>query len=94
MTRLKKVKKKFASPRKKRKVKSMNTILFPNAVRREGKYYIAESLDVDIASFGKTRIAALENLQEALESYAFGKMMKAAETEKPLSLKEAKKIFK
>ncbi len=51
----------------------MNTILFPNAVRREGKYYIAESLDVDIASFGKTRLAALENLQEALESYALGK---------------------
>lgn len=72
----------------------MNTILFPNAVRREGKYYIAESLDVDIASFGKTRLAALENLQEALESYALGNAMKAAETGKLIPLKEAKKFLK
>ncbi len=75
-------------------MKRMNTILFPNAIRREGNYYIAESLDVDIASFGKTRLAALENLQEALESYALGKAMEAAETGELIPLKEAKKFLK
>jgi predicted RNase H-like HicB family nuclease len=94
MTRLKKVKKKVALPRKKRKVKDMKNISFANAVYREGKYYVAESLDVDIASFGKTRLAALENLQEALESYALGKAMEAAETGKLIPLKEAKKFLK
>ncbi len=94
MTRLKKVKKKVALPRKKRKVKGMKNISFANAVRREGSYYIAESLDVDIASFGKTRLAAIEALEDALESYALGKMMQETEGEKNIPLKEAKKFLK
>jgi hypothetical protein len=94
--RLKKSKRTLALKKKKGKVKGMNTTtsLFPNAVWREGKYYVAQSLDVDISSFGKTRLAAIENLIDALESYALGKAMDAAETGKLISLKEAKKLLK
>jgi predicted RNase H-like HicB family nuclease len=69
MTRLKKVKKKVASPRKKRKVKRMKKIELISAVWREGKYYIAQCLNVDVSSFGKTKALALANLKEALELY-------------------------
>lgn len=40
-----------------------------NVVWREGKYYVAQCLNVDISSFGKTKKEALENLDEALELY-------------------------
>lgn len=40
-----------------------------NIVWREGKYYVAQCLNVDVSSFGETRKAALANLQEALELY-------------------------
>lgn len=72
----------------------MNTILFSNVVRREGKYYIAESLDVDISSFGKTKRAAIEALEDALESYTLGKLMKEVEGERNIPLKEAKRFLK
>lgn len=94
MKRLKNSKKKLASRPGRRKVKGMKNISFANAVHREGKYYIAESLDIDISSFGKTRLAAIESLEEALESYALGKAMKEAEGGKNISLKEAEKFLK
>jgi len=94
MTRLKKVKKKVALPRAKRKVKDMKTISFTNAIRREGNYYIAESLDVDISSFGKTKRAAIEALEDALESYTLGKLMRETEGERNISLKDARKFLK
>jgi predicted RNase H-like HicB family nuclease len=40
-----------------------------NVVWKEGRYYVAQCLNVDISSFGKTRKEALENLDEALELY-------------------------
>lgn len=36
---------------------------------QEGKYYIAQCLNVDISSFGKTKKEALKNLEEALALY-------------------------
>jgi len=42
---------------------------FSVASWKEGKYYIAQSLNVDVSSFGKTRKKALDNLEEALELY-------------------------
>jgi len=69
MTRLKKVKKKVALPRKKRKVKRMKKIELVSAVWREGEYYVAQCLNVDISSFGDTKAAALASLKEALELY-------------------------
>ena len=36
---------------------------------REGEWFVAQCLDIDVASQGETEIEALENLQEALELY-------------------------
>lgn len=36
---------------------------------KEGKYYIAQCLDVNVSSFGNTRNKALDNLEEALDLY-------------------------
>ncbi len=36
---------------------------------KEGKYYVARSLEVEVVSQGKTRKKAVVNLQEALELY-------------------------
>lgn len=46
-----------------------NLIQLQNVVWKEGKYYVAQCLNVDVSSFGKTRQEALDNLQEALELY-------------------------
>lgn len=40
-----------------------------NIVWKEGKYFVAQCLNVDVSSFGKTKREALDNLQEALELY-------------------------
>jgi len=39
------------------------------AVTREGRLYVAQCLEVDVASQGETVEAALANLREALELY-------------------------
>jgi predicted RNase H-like HicB family nuclease len=38
-------------------------------IYREGKYYVAQCLNVDVSSFGKSIEAARKSLQEALELY-------------------------
>jgi predicted RNase H-like HicB family nuclease len=40
-----------------------------NVVWKEGEYYVAQSLNVDVSTFGSTRAEALHNLREALELY-------------------------
>ncbi|MBI2004997.1 type II toxin-antitoxin system HicB family antitoxin [Patescibacteria group bacterium] len=40
-----------------------------NVVWKEGKHYVAQSLNVDVSSFGNTKGEALVNLREALELY-------------------------
>jgi predicted RNase H-like HicB family nuclease len=40
-----------------------------NVVWREGEHYVAQSLNVDVSSFGDTKKEALGNLKEALELY-------------------------
>ena len=47
----------------------MITAGFKNVVWREGGQYVAQSLNVDVSSFGNTRTEALSNLKEALELY-------------------------
>lgn len=42
---------------------------FTNVVWKEGKYFVAQCLNVDVSSFGKTHEEALKNLEEALELY-------------------------
>lgn len=47
----------------------MKTIQINNAVWKEGDYFVAQCLNIDISSFGDTKEEALSNLQEALELY-------------------------
>ena len=47
----------------------MKKLSLKNLVWKEGKYYVAQALNFDISSFGKTRSEALKNLIEALELY-------------------------
>jgi hypothetical protein len=42
---------------------------FSNVVWKESAHYVAQSLNVDVASFGDTKLEALKNLREALELY-------------------------
>lgn len=44
----------------------MNRTDHNTKVWKEGKYYVAQCLNVDVSSFGKTRKEALNNLNEAL----------------------------
>jgi predicted RNase H-like HicB family nuclease len=45
----------------------MKTIKY--IVYKEGKYYVSQSLNVDVASFGSTVEEATQNLKEALGLY-------------------------
>ena len=36
---------------------------------KEDKYYVAQCLNVDVSSFGKTHEEAMENLKEAIDLY-------------------------
>lgn len=47
----------------------MKKTKFINVTWKEGKYYVAQCLNVDVSSFGKTKKEALKNLEEALELY-------------------------
>ncbi|MCL5411729.1 MAG: type II toxin-antitoxin system HicB family antitoxin [Patescibacteria group bacterium] len=46
--------------------------VFTNVVWKEGKYFIAQCLNVGVSSFGKTYEEALKNLQEAMGLYQEG----------------------
>lgn len=47
----------------------MTAIDVQTVVFREGEYYVAQCLDVDVSSFGDDEDDALANLREALELY-------------------------
>ena len=47
----------------------MRKIDLKNVVWKEGKYYVAQCLNVDVSIFGKTKKEALAALDEALELY-------------------------
>ena len=47
----------------------MKSVEFKSVVYREGKHFVAQCLDIDVSSFGKSEKAALANLKEALELY-------------------------
>jgi predicted RNase H-like HicB family nuclease len=47
----------------------MKKINFKATIWKEGKYYVSQCLNVDVASFGITKKEALENLQEAVELF-------------------------
>ena len=47
----------------------MNKIKPKTIIWKEGKYFVSQCLDINIASFGKTKKQALSNLQEAIDLY-------------------------
>ena len=62
----------------------MKKIDLKNVVWKEKNYYVAQCLNVDVSSFGKTRKEALINLNEALELYfEDAGTVKLASVEKP-----------
>ena len=42
---------------------------FKNIVWKEGDDYVAQCLNIDVSSFGKSKEEALKNLNEAIELY-------------------------
>ncbi|TSC93372.1 MAG: hypothetical protein Athens101428_689 [Candidatus Berkelbacteria bacterium Athens1014_28] len=47
----------------------MKNIQLKNIVWKEGDYYVAQCLNVDVSSFGENKKEALSNLCEALELF-------------------------
>ncbi len=42
---------------------------FKNVVWKEGDYFVAQCLNIDISSFGESKAEALKNLNEAIELF-------------------------
>lgn len=40
-----------------------------NIIWKEGKYYVAQCLNIDVSSFGNTKREAINNLNEAMSLY-------------------------
>ncbi len=47
----------------------MKAIQLNNVVWKEGDYFVAQCLNVDVSSFGETKEEALKNLEEAIGLY-------------------------
>ena len=47
----------------------MKKLNLKNIFWKEGKYYVAQCLNVDVSSFGKTKVEAMKNIKEALDLY-------------------------
>jgi predicted RNase H-like HicB family nuclease len=47
----------------------MKSMQLKSVVWKEGKYFVAQCLNVEVSSFGDTREEALKNLEEALSLY-------------------------
>lgn len=47
----------------------MKQTVYQSVVYKEGKYYVAQCLNIDISSFGDTEQDALANLQDAVHLY-------------------------
>jgi predicted RNase H-like HicB family nuclease len=60
------------------------TLNLKNIVWKDDKYYVAQCLNVDVSSFGKTKKEALKNLDEALSLYFEDtKVVKLTKVERP-----------
>ena len=63
-----------------------------NVVWKEGEFFVAQCLNVEVSSFGSTKEEALRNLQEALDLYfedtPFANALEIGEVEVILTEKE------
>lgn len=50
----------------------MKKLTLKTVVWKEGKFYVAQCLNVDVSTFGKTKAEAMKNIKEALELYFEG----------------------
>ncbi|MDO8444456.1 MAG: type II toxin-antitoxin system HicB family antitoxin [bacterium] len=67
-----------------------NTIQLQNVVWKEDKFYVAQCLNVEVSSFGKSKKEALVNLNEALELYFEDqKLTKMVKIENPSIVKSS-----
>jgi predicted RNase H-like HicB family nuclease len=65
-----------------------NSVQLQNVVWKEGKFYVAQCLNIDVSSFGKTKKEALDNLNEALDLYFEDhKFLKIVKIENPSIVK-------
>jgi predicted RNase H-like HicB family nuclease len=48
---------------------AMKKVSLKNIIWKEGAYYVAQCLNVDVSSFGKTKKEAILNIQNALALY-------------------------
>ena len=55
---------------------------------QEGKYYIAQCLNIEVSSFGETVDEAIKNLKEAVELYLEGENIELPKIEKIMLGKE------
>ncbi len=63
---------------------------FQHVVWKEGKYYVAQCLNVDVSSFGESKDEALTNLEEALELYFEDEPIeKVVKIERPVLVKRS-----
>ncbi len=60
----------------------MQFLRLQSAVWKEGKHYVAQCLNVDVSSFGRTKRSALKNLDEALGLYFEDSKPQVARVEK------------
>ena len=51
----------------------MKKLTLKTVVWKEGRHYVAQCLNIDVSTFGKTRVEAVKNIKEALELYFDGR---------------------
>ncbi len=54
----------------------MKKINLKNVVWKEGRHYVAQTININVSSFGYTKASALRNLKEAVELYFQGEPKK------------------
>ena len=47
----------------------MKSMELKNVVWKEGKYFVAQCLNIEVSSFGNSKAEALKNLEEAISLY-------------------------
>ena len=66
-------------------MKKMKKTQLQTIVWKEGRYWVAQCLNVDVSSFGSTQKSALKNIKEALELYFEGaKFPKITQVKSPV----------
>ena len=50
-------------------MKKMRKIELQTIVWKEGRHWVAQCLNIDVSSFGRSKQAAINNLEEAVELY-------------------------